>query len=663
MPFLRKVYLFSSFTESQLSLLAKKMTHVSFPKGALVFQENKPGDSLYIILSGSIRIIKKETNKKKEVIDKIVAYLSRGDVMGEMSLLTGTLHTKTALVDSSTELLVLHKQDFDNIIEKYPALAVHLSRLLSNRLAAYDRQPPAANSPGKIFAFLPALPVRDQVVFAVNFSTALVEQTRRKVLLLIVNEAPQLFAHSLGLEPTKVTNAQIKDGVFEEDKKFDTLVQTHPSGLEVIALDEKTFFDSLGTLIFPLFALIREHYDYAICILPARTTDISTWIFNEADRSAIVTGPQTTPADLEVVRSFYQVAQPSKKLEKIWLSVGPDFLPWDYTPDVRLPWDLNWGEQFMATNSPFIPATDRLAHRMIDRLARSYGSLLIGLAMGSGAAFGYSLIGILRILERENIYPDVISGTSMGALIGAFYAAGKSPDELEKIAQSITRKKLWQMVDLTFPRAGVIKGKGVLDFLRSHLGDKTFSDLQIPFCCVATDVQTGKEIDLDHGNVAEAVRASLSLPFFFEPYYLDGRYLVDGGLVNPVPTSIIVSQGANILLSANLTSRTGDRKIPRVMGWRKRLPHILRGPSLPEVLMKTIYTMQYEIARARSGIADVVMQINANDLLWWDLDRAAEIIKIGEMVAEENLPKIKALLPFFANSCETHLTRRGKKNY
>src|SRR6185503_4457834 len=100
------------------------------------------------------------------------------------------LHTKTALVDSTAEVLVLHKKDFDHIIEKYPALAVHLSRLLSNRLAAYDRQPPAANSPGKVFSFLPALPIRDQVVFAVNFSLALVEQTRRKVLLLMVNESP-----------------------------------------------------------------------------------------------------------------------------------------------------------------------------------------------------------------------------------------------------------------------------------------------------------------------------------------------------------------------------------------------------------------------------------------------------------------------------------------
>lgn len=219
------------------------------------------------------------------------------------------------------------------------------------------------------------------------------------------------------------------------------------------------------------------------------------------------------------------------------------------------------------------------------------------------------------------------------------------------------------MVDLTFPRSGLIKGKSVLQFLRSHLGDKTFSDLQIPFSCVATDIQTGKEIILDQGNVAEAVRASISLPFFFQPYNMRGRYLVDGGLVNPVPTSIIVNLGANILLSANLTSRTGDRKIPHVLGWRKRLPPILRGPSVFEILMKTIYTMQYEISSARSSLAHVVMQVNANDMLWWDLDKASEMIRLGESVAEESLAKIKSLLPFFSDSCRVHLSSKGRKIY
>jgi NTE family protein len=318
----------------------------------------------------------------------------------------------------------------------------------------------------------------------------------------------------------------------------------------------------------------------------------------------------------------------------------------------------------MLKGSPFFTTETVHGQRAMDRLARKLANLTIGFAMGSGAAFGYALIGMLRVLEREGIHPDVVSGTSMGALIGAFYSAGINAEEMERIASSIDKKKLWMMADPIIPRTGIIRGNGVLNFLRSHLNDRTFTDLLLPFACVATDIQTGKEIILDRGNVAEAVRASLSLPFFFQPYYLDGRYLVDGGLVNPVPTSIIVAQGANILISANLTSKANERRVPRMIGWwRRHLPNVLRGPSIPEIMLKTIYIMQYEISQSRSEIAHVVMNIKSHDLLWWDLDRAKEMIKMGEATAEEVIPKIKSLLPFFADSCQIRLTRKGRKNF
>jgi NTE family protein len=219
------------------------------------------------------------------------------------------------------------------------------------------------------------------------------------------------------------------------------------------------------------------------------------------------------------------------------------------------------------------------------------------------------------------------------------------------------------MADPTIPRSGIIRGAGVLNFLRSHLGDRTFKELVLPFTCVATDIQTGKEIVLDEGNVAEAVRASLSLPFFFQPAYLNGRFLVDGGLVNPVPTSIIVTHGANILISANLTSKASERRVPRIVGWRRRLPSVMRGPNITEIMMKTIYIMQYEIAAARSELAHVVLNIKSHDFLWWDLDRARDMIRLGEASAEESMPKIKSLLPFHADSCKVRLTRRGRKSY
>ncbi len=665
-PLLRKVFLFSAFTETQLSLIAKKMKLISLPKGAIVFQENEPGDAMYVVISGTLRLVKNTDDYNGKMgVKTTIAYLNRGDVVGEMSILVGDLHPNTAVVDATAELLSISKKDFDQLLDKTPSLAVHLSRLLSSRLASINRTS-HPEAPAEIFSIIPAIPTRDQVVFSINLGLSMAEQTRRKVLVFVVSQAHHLWAKALGVETISLSKEDIDQGCFDDPAKFEDYLMAHPSGLEIIGIDESTFIESGGKIKFSLLSLIRDQYDYCFFILPAKMEETISLLLKESSRVSAVLGPHSHPNDIEEVRKINQSLLPDKVMEKIWLTAGSDYFPEDFTPDTRLPWDFDWGKHFLSSGSPYIPIHAKLAHRMMDRLARSYAQMLVGLAMGSGAAFGYSLIGILRVLEREGIYPDVVAGTSMGALIGAFYAAGKSPDELEAIARTITQFKMIQLADfnvMSLFRSGLIKGNAVLNFLKSHLGDRTFNELMIPFACVATDIQSGKEVVFDKGNVAEAVRASLSLPFFFKPFYKDGRYLVDGGLVNPVPTSVCVAQGANILLSANLTLSAGERKVPRIMGWRKRIPPILRGPSFPEILLKTIYTMQYEVAATRSGLADVVMHINAPDLLWWDLDKASGIIKLGEAAAEENLSKIKSLLPFFSDHCKVRIKRPIKKIY
>jgi NTE family protein len=219
------------------------------------------------------------------------------------------------------------------------------------------------------------------------------------------------------------------------------------------------------------------------------------------------------------------------------------------------------------------------------------------------------------------------------------------------------------MADFTLPRSGLVIGQELVRFLKSILGDVTFSDLATPFACVATDILTGQEVVLKDGPVAEAVRASLSLPFFFQPYYKDGRYLVDGGLVNPVPTSIIVNLGADILLSVNLTSKPSEKRVPRLMGWRRQLPADLRGPNVIEIMMKTIYTMQHEIAQWRSEIAHVVMEPDMSEFTWMEFHRSDDISKYGEACAEEALPKIKSLIPFFAASSKIPAPTPARKSF
>ncbi|MFN0117338.1 MAG: patatin-like phospholipase family protein, partial [Elusimicrobiota bacterium] len=458
----------------------------------------------------------------------------------------------------------------------------------------------------------------------------------------------------------------VRNGALQNEDEISKYIFVHASGLEILQIKINLFSEIINNKILSFIELLNNNFDFCVFTAPENISEPLQFIFNASDRLFLVADPQTSNEKLLRLTSLKINKENSKTIENIWLSSDYNTFSENFIPQFKLAWDKEFFKQFIAQGSLFFPHHAMLSHRSMDRLARHLGQLSIGFAMGSGAAFGYALIGMLKVMQREGIYPDVISGTSMGALIGSFYSAGIPPDQLEEIACSISRKKLIKMAITgpILPRTGLISGIGILHFLKEHLGDRTFSDLMLPFSCVATDIQTGKEIILNQGNVAEAVRASLSLPFFFQPYHLNGRYLVDGGLVNPVPTSIIVSQGANILISASLTSKASERKVPRMIGWwRRHLPNMMKGPSIAETMIKTIYIMQYEIASARSELAHVVFQIKSHDLLWWDLDQAKEMIRLGEVSAEEKLAQIKNLLPFYSDSCKTKLRAKPSKSY
>ncbi len=171
----------------------------------------------------------------------------------------------------------------------------------------------------------------------------------------------------------------------------------------------------------------------------------------------------------------------------------------------------------------------------------------IGIALGSGGAKGISHIGVLEVLEKNNIKINEISGCSIGAIVGGIYAAGVSIEKMKEIAFSIDIKKMWKLFDFTKPTSGgVVKGNLVEQFLDEILPVKKFEDLKIPFRCVATDIKEGKEVIFEKGDLIPAIRASISIPGLFVPYEYQGRLLVDGGVVNPVPVSLLKETNYNI---------------------------------------------------------------------------------------------------------------------
>ncbi|NJL98776.1 MAG: patatin family protein [Synechococcaceae cyanobacterium SM2_3_2] len=175
----------------------------------------------------------------------------------------------------------------------------------------------------------------------------------------------------------------------------------------------------------------------------------------------------------------------------------------------------------------------------------------LGLALGSGGARGWAHIGVIRALMEADIPIHSIAGASIGAFVGAIHAAGEL-DELEAFVRELDWKGIMALFDLTFPTSGLLDGNKVYELLTQHLLDLNIEDAGIPFCCVATNLITGQEVQLQTGCMADAVRASISIPGVFTPFERDGCFLGDGGIVNPVPVNVVRQMGAEVVLAINL---------------------------------------------------------------------------------------------------------------
>jgi len=265
----------------------------------------------------------------------------------------------------------------------------------------------------------------------------------------------------------------------------------------------------------------------------------------------------------------------------------------------------------------------------------------IGLALGSGAARGLAHIGVLEVLEKEGIPVNMVAGSSVGAFIGALYAQGKDTSLIKNLALDLRWKRLVSVIDLTLPKTGFIGGKKIKDQLEFIFGhDLEFGELKMPFACVATDIMTGEEVVLDKGSVLEGIRASISIPGIFSVVKLGDRYLVDGGLVSPVPVDVLKRMGADFVIAVNVIPDIRGR----VRSGGKKKVEDFKEPSIISVIIQSIYISAHALAEACLEDADVAIQPQVTHIGWSDFHRAPECIQQGELAAQGSIPEIKRKL-------------------
>lgn len=205
----------------------------------------------------------------------------------------------------------------------------------------------------------------------------------------------------------------------------------------------------------------------------------------------------------------------------------------------------------------------------------------IGIALGSGVARGWAHIGVLKALSRAGIEPDIVSGTSIGALVGGCHLAGKI-EPLEEFARGLNRRRLLGLVDFRFRSSGLIGDSKLEALMREHLGDLNIEDLDRTFVGVATELATGHEVWLREGSLVQAIRASYALPGVFAPVPIDNRWLIDGAVVNPVPVSVTRALGARLVIAVNLNTDPFDPATRRHFEQGMNPFYVSGVPPLPE---------------------------------------------------------------------------------
>jgi len=296
---------------------------------------------------------------------------------------------------------------------------------------------------------------------------------------------------------------------------------------------------------------------------------------------------------------------------------------------------------------------------------------VIGLALGGGAARGFAHIGIVRTLIAHGIVPNVVVGTSIGAVVGGAYAAGHL-DTLEEWARSLRPRNILGYLDIRLNGSGLIGGDKLAAQLEIAMGQALIEDLPLKFATVATEVRTGHEIWLTHGRVVDAMRASYALPGIFSPVLVGDRWLVDGALVNPVPVSAARALGAEIVIAANLSSDVfthattiyshgasaaapeitvevpaPKRGLGRLFSAERTVKREFFGsggrPGISSVMVDAFNIMQDRITRARlaGDPPDLLISPRVGQIGWFDFHRADDLIAHGARAAERAIESIQ----------------------
>ena len=710
---LKKIPLFSSCTDEQLHLVAQRTRLVEHKKGERVYQEGDRADAFYIVASGRLEVFTLLNGQKQ-----LYTVLHNGDTFGEISLLTGEVHSATVEALNDTLVLELEKQDFDELINRVPSLVLYLSRLLSKRLRTKGQVSGAGEA--TVVAIYSAAKGVGRTLFTMALATTLRQETHHEVIVVDFSTPEGEQNRVFGMPTHTRMRPETMRSLWTEES-LERGILEHPLGFHFLYAEHHTRGEQEDHLIAPLVSGLARQYSYILMDLPA---EVDTKVFKavtQADWVYLVTDTvkehllRTSALIRQIRESVSQMDERIKVILNLMERTGErasaeDVIqtlgrPIRYTlPHIESPaGELTVEDLVRLLESRGSPYTV-----IVRRIARELGGMFVGLALGSGAALGLAHVGVLKVIEREKIPIDMVAGSSIGALIAALWASGKSAQELEDITRRFEHP--WKVrglfLDIGIPLASVavglvtwvmvaplagiwtglvfgsvvtigiglvfgplvggpLQGARVKQFLDDVLGEKTFEDTWLPLKIVASNPPLREEVVLESGRLVDAVRASIAIPGIFKPVRLMGKLCLDGGVINPIPVSVLKRAGAKRVIAVNVFPTTPElatyaqesqqRRVLReaqlasrnlfirlIMGLRRELLRSL-SPIVFDVIMRSMQSMEYQIAEVSCHEADLTLRPTLPGLHWLDFHHPQRFIQRGEEEALRHLPSLKRL--------------------
>ncbi|MFH1655200.1 MAG: patatin-like phospholipase family protein, partial [Candidatus Omnitrophota bacterium] len=585
--------------------------------------------------------------------ETLLEYLHRGKYFGIISLLTGESHSVTAKAINDCLLLIIKKCDFDFILKKIPSLAIDLSQTLSRRLKRKDIHQKTIFESMAISIFS-SYSQAGKTVYALNMALSLARETHKSVIILDI--APVDKIHSLPRRLEIEGAYQIFDlsscAQADTPRIIKDFILKDRFGIDLITLCYKPQDESCVKRLAGVLSLLVNDYHYIILDLPSEMDRSIFDILNQSDLIHILTSPE--PVDLKKTSNLIHRLTTDFNFHEDKIKVIIN----EYKAS-RLTYEEQIGLlnhpifatlakiEFKASDKMVLDEPDSEYAKAITRIARRLGDCLVGLALGVGVAYGFCHIGILKVIEEEKITIDVISGSSVGALIASLWVAGRTSSEiLEIITQEFKEPKyIWGLVDLTFPFLGFIKGNKFYKFLKKYLGNKTFYDVKLPLKIIASDVKRKEPIILEKGLLADAIMASCTMPGVFMPFKFKQSLLFDGGIINPLPTEPLFKMGVKKIIAVNVTPSREDvlkqyEKIKNVEASSGQYYQKKLKTNILDIIFSSVEAMQSEVAKNEAQLADIVLHPDTSGMYWLELHRAKEFAKRGEEEARKNLDKI-----------------------